>query len=106
VTVSPSLKALCPDSKRPKCRTWPEETASMRTALTLKVLLEVFMMPTSEGWPPPCGWKIVCSVMTTWSSSLACLNRDWLASSNDVAERIDRTAVAREYNFALCWNAR
>jgi hypothetical protein len=29
-----------------------------------------------------------------------------LASSKDVAERIDRTAVAREYNFALCWNAR
>lgn len=37
---------------------------------------------------------------------MICLNRDWLASSSEVAERIDRTAVAREYNFALCWKAR
>ena len=33
------------------------------------------MVPVSEGWPPPWGWKIVPAVMTTWCSCVPSLKR-------------------------------
>lgn len=36
----------------------------------MKVEVGEEMVPMSEGWPPPWGWKIVAGVMRTWSASV------------------------------------
>lgn len=63
------------------------------------------MVPSSDGCPPPCGWKIVASVMTTWSSSVPCLKSARLESSNEAK---GRTAwmVVRRVCWVEVWNVR
>ena len=64
------------------------------------------MVPSSEGWPPPWGWKMVFSVTTAKSPSVPCLNRARLASSRAENGQMADMTVWRVWSLALWWKAR
>lgn len=69
-------------------------------------LPRMVMLPSSEGWPPPWGWKIVSSVvrMKSWSGSgSAALKRLRLASDRSVRRLEDVTLVLNVRIEASCW---
>lgn len=98
--------------KVPRWRTWPGWVgeSAMRTAETVKVdsVEEELMWPSSEGWPPPCGWKSVWSVIMTWElgGRGMPLKAARLASSRVDAEKMDLITADKVVSLALCWKAR
>lgn len=64
------------------------------------------MLPSSEGWPPPWGWKIVSSQvrMKSWAGSgLAALKRLRFASERSEKGWKEVVLVVRVRREASCW---
>jgi hypothetical protein len=80
----------------------------MRTVSTVKVVPVVgeVMVPVSEGWPPPCGWKIVCGVMMAKSVEVPVLKSWRLGSARLGKGRIWVMVVLRLWSLALVWKVR
>ena len=101
--------AQVPDGQ-PACRMRPE--GNLRTRLTSSCAagsaeeedgMEV-MVPRSEGWPPPWGWKIVSFVATpTGLEEITFLKRDCSASGRLEMGRQEITVLVSSRSVASCW---
>ena len=81
---------------------WPASSFSLPAGVCRKMV----MLPSSEGWPPPWGWKIVSSVVRMKScsgSGSAALNRLRFASDSSESGQKEVILVFSVRIDASCW---
>lgn len=112
VIWSPGVNSGCSSgggtegAKKPRWRTCEGLVIEWRAEMTEKATEggEVRVMwPSSEGWPPPCGWKIVEGKVRTKALVGGDLKRDWSGAGREEKGVMVRRVVVWVAREALWW---